>query len=255
MLQARSLSFHVGSLQILESVDVEAPSGTVTAIVGPNGAGKSTLLRILAGFERPASGEVTIDGKPAATLTLGERARLRGYMSPTIPEFIDFPVREVVRMGRHPWDTTRAQSDEAVERALAAMRLEDLASQIHSTLSTGEARRVHVARLLAQEVPLMLLDEPASGLDIGYSEMVLDRLRTRADDGSTVVTVLHDLNAAGQYADQIALMDRGRVVATGTPAQVFTNDQLSTVYRHPITVIDHPFRSGPLILADQLDGS
>lgn len=252
-VEARTVSFTTHGTFILEAVDLVAEAGNVTAIVGPNGSGKTTLLRLLAGLARPTTGEVTFDGHTTTSLDIADLARLRAYMSPALPGAIGFPVREVVRMGRHPWGSTQRETWEAVERSIVELELDDLADRPHWTLSTGEARRTHVARILAQETEVLLLDEPEGGLDIGYSELVLDRLSRAAADAKTVVTILHDLNSAARIADRIAVLDSGRVVAEGRPEDVLNGDLLSDVYRHPIEVLPHPSRPGVLVLPGRPD--
>lgn len=252
-LEARAASSVIHGATILEDIDLSAKPKQVTAIVGPNGAGKTTLLRLLAGLARPSSGEVTIDGHSIASMPIAELARVRAYMSPVLPGAIGFSVREVVRMGRHPWRTTWGETREAVERSLVSLELEDLADRAHSTLSTGEARRTHVARILAQGTAVLLLDEPEGGLDIGYSALVLDRLREAAAEAKTVVAVLHDLNSAARIADHIIALHSGRVVAEGTPEDVLTGELLSEIYRHEVEVIPHPRRPGVLVLPGRPD--
>ncbi len=250
-LRARSVTVRIGDVGILEEVDLDAGAGVITGIIGPNGAGKSTLLRVLAGLQKSSAGVVTVNGRAIGDIPWAEMARLRAFMSPHPARSIDFSVREVVAMGRHPWTSTRQESDALVDRSIQEMDLGQLANQSYSTLSTGEARRTQVARLLAQEVPVMLADEPVSGLDIGYSEMVLGALRAAANRGGTVVCVFHDLNAAARVAGHLALMSRGRVVAAGQPDEVLTDSLLTEVYRYPVRVFDHPHRPGLAVLAGE----
>ena len=250
-IQARSVTVSIGDVNIVDEVDLDAGAGVLTGIIGPNGAGKSTLLRVLAGFQKSSSGVVTVEGRAIGDISWAELARLRAFMSSDPARSIDFSVREVVAMGRHPWTSTRQESDALVDRSIEDMDLRLLAGQSYSTLSTGEARRTQVARLLAQGVPVMLADEPVSGLDIGYAEMVLGGLRTAARRGGTVVCVFHDLNAAAQFAGHLALMSRGRVVAAGPPDEVLTETLLTEVYRHPVRVFAHPDRPGLAVLAGE----
>lgn len=248
IVSASSVSYRIGETEILSNVDIDARPGEVTAVIGPNGAGKSSLLRLLSGLARANSGEISIDGRPIGSIPLGVLARRRGYMSPNPPDSIDFSVREVVAMGRHPWKSTRDDTDLAVDDSIDAMELRHLADRPHSTLSTGEARRTQLARLLAQGVPVLFADEPVSGLDIAFSELVLGRLRSIARAGNTVVTVLHDLNAAAQYSGHLVLVGEGHVIAAGSPEDVLNTDLLSEVYRHPVDVLAHPSRPGLLVL-------
>jgi len=153
-------------------------------------------------------------------------------------------------MGRHPW-TSRSDRDRALtDRALEEMNLNDLADHVFATLSTGEARRTQIARVLAQDVEILLLDEPTSGLDIAHSEVVLDSLRRSARSGAAVVAVMHDLNAAARVVDRMVLLAHGAVVADGSPEDVLTEELLTEVYGHPIRISRHPFRQGILVLPD-----
>lgn len=245
-LAAAALDHVVEDRSIVRSAELSVDLGELIAIVGPNGAGKSTLLAMLAGVVEPTRGSVTIAGQPLPHLSVDELARRRAYLPTDLLMSIRFTVRQVVAMGRHPWSTA-AQDGPTVSAAIAAMDLTGFADHIFDTLSTGEARRAQLARILAQDTPLLLLDEPASGLDVAHSELVLGTLRSLAAAGKAVVMVAHDLNAAARVADRVVVMGHGEIVADGAPEDVLTADLLSNVYGHPIGVVDHPLTPGPLI--------
>jgi len=249
-LSATSVSFSAGDKTIVRDVSLEMEPGEMTAIVGPNGAGKSTLMEMLAGLLKTASGHVRVGGEPVDQIPVDQLARLRAYLTPDLIRTIRFTVREVVDMGRHPWTSRSDRDPSPTERALEAMNLEHMADQIFATLSTGEARRTQIARVLAQNVEIMLLDEPTSGLDIAHSEVVLDSLRRSARSGAAVVAVMHDLNAAARVVDRMVLLAHGAVVADGSPEDVLTEELLTEVYGHPIRISRHPFRQGILVLPD-----
>jgi iron complex transport system ATP-binding protein len=161
-----------------------------------------------------------------------------------------FRVREVVAMGRAPW-AGRPESDDderAVAAALAGADVDTLAERLHPTLSGGELARTAFARLLAQDCPVLLLDEPTAALDIAHQERLLGAARELAAGGAAVVVVLHDLSLTAAYADRVALLDGGRLAAVGTPAEVLTGERLSAVYRHPVDVLPHPAGGGLLVL-------
>jgi iron complex transport system ATP-binding protein len=162
-----------------------------------------------------------------------------------------FPVRETVAMGRHPHRRAMLDANENEAIVESAMELTDvlhLAARAVASLSTGEQQRVGLARVIAQETPLLLLDEPTSALDIGHQERIMQALRSLADRGTTIVEVLHDVNLAAAHTDRIMLLDASREVATGTPAEVLTSERLTAIYGQPMEVVDHPHRSCPLVL-------
>lgn len=233
---------------VLHDVSVAAAHGEVTAIAGPNGAGKSTLLAVLAGDLTPAAGEVLLDGRPLRTYRGPALARARSVLPQHCAVSFPFRVAEVVAMGRAPWAGTprAADDDAAVAAALAATEIEDLADRPVTRLSGGEQARVALARVLAQDTPVVLLDEPTASLDLRHQARVLREARRLGDTGRAVVVVLHDLGAAARYADRIVLLDRGRVAAAGTPAEVLDERLLTRVYAHTVSVVDAP--SGTVVV-------
>jgi len=253
LVEARRIGVRRGDAIILAAVDVAVSPGEVVAAVGPNGAGKTTLLRVLAGDLTPTSGTVQLAGSPLAQVSGGDRARLRAVLPQHRPADIPFTAWEVVMMGRHPHrrdpDNSAAIDAAAVDAALDATDTAGLAGRRYASLSGGEQARVALARVLAQQTPLVLLDEPTAGLDVGHEELVLGGLRRLAHDGRGVFTVLHDLNAAARHADRILLLERGSVAAVGPPGDVLDATVLSRIYAQPMRVIPHPFRDCPLVLS------
>jgi len=226
----------------------------VLALVGPNGAGKSTLLRLLAGELAPSRGTVELGSRTLAAIGAEERARLRGVMpQETVLQFA-FTVREVVAMGRHPHRGVAAGRDgEAIESAMRWTEMLELAERTYPTLSGGERSRTTLARVLAQEAPILLLDEPTAALDIRHQERAMTVARSFADAGGAVVAVLHDLNLAAAYADRIALLDRGRVVGAGSPWAVLREDVLGAVFGHPVRVLSSPYGDAPLVVPERIE--
>ncbi|KRF19124.1 hemin ABC transporter ATP-binding protein [Nocardioides sp. Soil797] len=241
LLAGHSVSLAFGSAQILDGVDVEVRSGEILALVGPNGAGKSTLLGVLAGDHEPSSGEVTLRGKPLASCGAKEAARQRGVLMQKQALSFGFLVRDVVMMGRAPWHRSpEAEFDETiVDASIKRADVEHLGSRNFPTLSGGEQARTAFARLLAQDTPVLMLDEPTAALDIHHQEQVLSVVREAADAGAAAVVVLHDLSLAAAYADQICVLAHGEVRAQGRPADVLTAELLSEVYAHPVQVLHH----------------
>jgi iron complex transport system ATP-binding protein len=241
VLTARGLSVVVDGHRILTDVDLEVGAGELLALVGPNGAGKSTLLAALAGDTAPASGSVALDGRDLRDHPARELARLRAVQVQKQGLAFGFRVHEVVRMGRSPWHRTAREDDDdrVVADAMARADVAELAERLFPTLSGGEQARGSFARLLAQETPVLLLDEPTAALDIRHQESLLTEARLAAASGAAVVVVLHDLSLAAAYADRVCVLSHGAVRADGPPAQVLTPALLSEVYAHPVEVIEH----------------
>jgi iron complex transport system ATP-binding protein len=249
---ATDISVRAGDATLLSEVDCSIHPGQVLAIVGPNGAGKSTLLSVLAGDRRPDTGDVRYAGEDVRELSLADLSIRRSVLSQDLPARIPFTVGELVELGRHPHRgdprNSTALDDSIVADAIAAVELDGWEQRIVATLSGGERLRAHLARVLAQEAPVVLLDEPTSALDIAHQEHVLSLCESLAASGRAVAIVLHDLNAAARYADRILILNRGSVGAVGTPNEVLTAGLLSDVYRQPIAVSRHPHRDCPLVL-------
>jgi len=242
LLEARGLGLQIGEVTILEDVDLEVRTGEVLALVGPNGAGKTSLLSLLAGDLDPTAGRVLLDGRPVGALRPTELARRRGALLQENRLSFPFEVVEVVEMGRAPWrGRPEAEQDEAaVAAAMQATDVVHLARRIFPTLSGGEKSRVSFSRVLAQDPRLVFLDEPTAALDIRHQERTLALARERARAGDAVVVVLHDLSLAGAYADRMVLLSGGRVLASGSPREVLEAERLSTVYEHPVEVLERP---------------
>lgn len=240
----------LGGSVILDDVDLTVRAGEVVALVGPNGAGKSTLLGVLSG-DVPTAGAVTLAGRPLTYWTTTEAAMRRAVLAQQVTVSFPFTCRQVVEMGRAPWVATRAEADDdaVVARAMALTDTAHLADRVFSSLSGGEQARVSLARVLAQGSGVVLLDEPTAALDLHHQELVLRLVRERAAAGDAVVVVLHDLNLAAGYADRVAVLDRGRLAAVGSPAEVLGPELLTRVYQHPVEVLPHPRTAAPIILA------
>jgi iron complex transport system ATP-binding protein len=226
LLEVRGVGVRLGRAQVLTDVRLTVEPRTWTAVVGPNGAGKSTLLRAVAGLQRH-TGQVLVDGLDVDQL--GPRARAaRIAFAPQLPVLPDgVSVAEYVLLGRTPYHPLLAPPRDAdrtvVRQALERLDLAALGDRSLRTLSGGERQRAVLARALAQQPRLLLLDEPTAALDLGHAQQLLELVDDlRRDEGVTVLSSLHDLALAGQYADRLALLDRGRLVATGPPAEVLT---------------------------------
>jgi iron complex transport system ATP-binding protein len=249
-VRATSLHVRLGGAPILTAVDLAVTGGELVGLVGPNGAGKSTLLAALAGDVSPDAGRVEVAGRPAAAWPARDLARHRAVLPQRAEVRFPFTAAEVVAMGRAPWVGTEAErhDEDVVAEAMEATDVVHLAERREPTLSGGERARVALARVLAQQTPVLLLDEPTAALDLHHQQLVLRLARAHADAGGAVVVVLHDLGLAAAHADRLVVLEAGRMVADGAPDAVLDPDLLSRVYAHPIDVLPHPRTGAPLVL-------
>jgi len=220
---------------LLRGVDLVIEPAMLLSVVGPNGAGKSTLLRLLSGAWRLTEGRVLLGGFDMAALPRRQAARRVAYVPQTVRPTFEFTVREFVTLGRYPHESrlfgTRSADQGWIDRCLDDTDVLALAERRVTTLSGGELQRVLMARCLATEAEVLLLDEPTSNLDLAHGLDLLGLARTLVDEGRSVVLVLHDLNAAARFADRVAVLDAGALVAEGPPADVLNPDLLRRVFR------------------------
>ena len=248
----RGAVFRAGGRALVNGVDLDAAPGEILAIVGPNGAGKSTLCALIAGDLRPDAGETEILGQSVSRTRPPALARMRSLLPQHTSLNFPFTAREVALMGRHPhlrrWRSPSERDYAAADDALRRAGMLDMAERLYPTLSGGEQRRVSFARVLAQETPVVLLDEPTASLDVGHQEMVMQSARRLADDGVAVLAVLHDLNLAGAHADRVAVMSDGEIVAVGETRETLRAELLSAVFDRPLIVTPHPQTGSPVTL-------
>jgi iron complex transport system ATP-binding protein len=239
MLEARDITFRVGERALIGSVSVRFEPGRLHLIIGPNGAGKSTLVKVLARLLRPHEGTVLYEGEDVGRASEFELAKRRAVLSQAVEVAFPLSVREVVLMGRHPHFGSRpGPADESiVDELLEFFDVEEFAERDYQTLSGGERQRVNFARVLAQlwrPGPLcryLFLDEPLTFLDIRHQIDFMKKVRAFADAADVVtVGVVHDLNLAARFADQLVLLDGGRVRAAGPPAEVLTHERIREVF-------------------------
>lgn len=237
---------------ISENLSVKIPHGSFTAIVGPNACGKSTLLRTLSKLIKPSKGEVLLDGKQIAAYKSKEVARKLGLLpqSSTAPEGIT--VANLIAHGRFPHQSLMRQWNDDDEKAvLDAMELTNTSELSHrfvDELSGGQRQRVWVAMVLAQQTPLLLLDEPTTYLDIAHQIELLELFTDLNEQGNTIVAVLHDLNHAARYATHIIAMKEGRIIAQGNPKEVVTAQLVEEVFGLKCIVIKDPVSHTPLVI-------
>ncbi|MDZ4806559.1 MAG: ABC transporter ATP-binding protein [Candidatus Eisenbacteria bacterium] len=230
-----SFAYHPGAA-VLNGATLDIPAGAFLGIVGPNGAGKSTLLHLLSGALKPSAGGVRLDDTPLQNWKRRDIARCIAVVPQAEPHTFPYRVSEIVMMGRTPWlsgllSAETANDHAAVRRAMTAVGIKDLACRPLGQLSGGERQMVLVARALAQEPKILLLDEPTASLDLAHQQSIFRLLvRLNEETGLTVVIVTHDLNLAGLYCRTLAVLHGKRIEALGTPAEVLTPARLESVY-------------------------
>ncbi|GBL21195.1 hemin import ATP-binding protein HmuV [Acidimicrobiaceae bacterium] len=251
IIQCQNVSIIRGEKTILDDVSLHANQGELVAILGPNGAGKSTLLGVLAGDLAPDTGAVHFGDVQITSLTKPELALRRAVLPQQVTVSFPFTVEEVVEMGRGPKSTGADQ--DLVEMAMKRVDVLEMRNRLYRSLSIGEQARVSMARILAQDTQLLLLDEPTAVLDIGQQEKLMMIVRSLVDDGRTVIAVFHDLNVAMSFADRVVLLQKGKQVAVGAPRQTMTAETLSTIYEHKIDVVTVNDDTGPIVIPSPRD--
>jgi len=253
-IEVEDLVVVFGARRVLDDVDLKSARGEVVGLLGPNGCGKSTLLRCISGALRPRGGRVTIEGRDVRKIPPSDLARVMAVQTQESAAALGYSVREVVAMGRlahrRLFSGSSRRDLEVVEEALARFEIASLADRRVETLSGGERQRVSIARALAQEPEILLLDEPTNHLDIRHQFATLDLVRGL---GISVLVSLHDLNLAARICDRLILMRDGRIVASGSPIDVLTTENIFRVYgvgarieanvdRSEISIRLHPMR-------------
>lgn len=240
ILAAHGVSYSVGDAQLLRDISLELEPGEIVGLIGPNGAGKSTLLRNLIGFATPDSGVVTLKGRPLPSYSARERSRTMSYLSRQGPDQFAFRAVDVVEMGTYPglrWGRAPGSRERtSALSALAEVGLSELADREFPTLSEGERQLVLFARVLVQNAPVMLLDEPTANLDIGHEQTLLRTVRGLCDHEHAAVVALHNLNSAAEYCKRLILLESGRVTSVGSPHEVLTRDNLERAYNTDVRI-------------------
>lgn len=252
MFQLNHLSFSLPERTLLHEINLQFETNRVYGLIGHNGSGKSTLLKLLTRQIRPTAGSLLLDGRPAAAYSAREYARQVAYLPQHLPAATSLTARELVAMGRYAWSGLMgrgADDQAAVEEAFALTHTERFADQIVDTLSGGERSRIWLAMCLAQQSRFLLLDEPLAALDIAHQLEVMalvHSLSRRLNLG--VVIVIHDINLAAQYCDELIALKHGRLLKQGRPSEIMTAGVLKDIYSVNMNIIAHPHNGRPVAL-------
>lgn len=248
--EAQDVTVHRGGRTLLDGINLQLKAGEILALLGPNGAGKSTLLGALSGDMNLNGGSVKFQNKLLSEWHLSDLARNRSVLLQENQVLFPFTVHQVVEMGRAPWRRTPLEDEdpEAIAWAIDKTNISHLGNRRVPTLSGGERGRTAFARTITGRTGVLMLDEPTAALDLGHQEELLQLVRERADEGDAVLIVLHDLNLASAYADRIALLNSGKLIACGPPKEVLTAETVTTVYGTPVEVFPHPVTGKGIVL-------
>lgn len=248
-------SFSVAGRSLLAPLSATFRPRSVTGLIGHNGSGKSTLLKLLARQQAPSAGSVAYDGRSLDAWSARAFAREVAYLPQNPPSAAGLTVRELAALGRYPWHGALGRfgkhDADAVAEAIALTHVEPFADRMVDELSGGERQRVWIAMLVAQQARWLLLDEPTSALDIAHQIDVLSLVRKLSESrGIGVIVVLHDVNMAARYCEELVALHTGRVIARGAPADVVARDQLRAIYGVDMQVVEHPATGARLAFAD-----
>lgn len=251
-LAAHGLVAGYGGRPILNGLDVQIRAGRLTVLAGPNGSGKSTLLMTLARVLAPMAGGVMIDGQPIGQIRARSLAQRLAVLPQNPPSPEGLSVFELVSRGRYPHQGPlglwRARDMAAVRAALTATGMSDLADRPLAALSGGQRQRAWIAMAIAQETGIILLDEPTSALDLRYQVEIMELLRRLAREGKTVVAVIHDLNLAATYSDDLVLLKAGKIIAAGPTPQICAPQIIGQCFDLPMEMLSHPSGGRPVLV-------
>jgi iron complex transport system ATP-binding protein len=254
MLALKNISVSLGQKQIVDSVSFSLEKGKLLALVGPNGAGKSTLLKAISG-DHAFSGEIMLHNQEIHEYKKVELARLKAVMAQKTSVNFDFLVKEITMMGRYPHfkNTPDKLDQDIVDQCHEQLELTNLSERLHTELSGGEQQRNHFSRSLAQlqsnaVLPkLLLLDEPLNNLDIKHQYKLMQHVKSFVEQGNSAIIVVHDVNIAAEFADDVAMLKEGKLIDKGSVTEVFSGSNLSYCYDIPALVQQHPVKNHPLI--------
>ncbi|MEF8772649.1 heme ABC transporter ATP-binding protein [Halodesulfurarchaeum sp.] len=253
IVDVSDVSVTLGTVQALDSVSVDVERGEFLGVIGPNGAGKTTLLRTISGVLNPSRGSVLVDGHDVTALPSKASSRLVAVVPQQTTLAFDFDVREVVEMGRTPYrrrvSVNVADDGDIVEQALERTQIAELADRDIQEVSGGERQRVLLARALAQDTPVLLLDEPTASLDINHQIRTLELVKSLVEEGKSVMAPIHDLNLAAHYCDRLLLLSDGKRTALGSPPEVLTESNLESAFGTDAVVTNNPVTGSVYVMA------
>ena len=242
MLEVRDLHTGYSGREIVHGATFDVQRGEFVCILGANGCGKSTTLKTILGLIEPMSGSIEMDGKSTVRMREPERARLFAYIPQTHTPPFPYAVRDVVMLGRTPYigrlSFASAQDERVVDEAMERMGVAELALRPYTQLSGGQQQLVLIARALAQQPDLLVMDEPTASLDFGNQQLVLHQMRTLAHDGTSVLMVTHDPDHATLCADRVVVMENGEVIAQGAPLDVMDTACMRRIYKAEVEMVD-----------------
>jgi len=258
MIEVKNIHYSVGNAKLIDDVSFDVQPGQLLAVVGANGAGKSTLLKLLCKEIPVAQGEIYIRQQPIGTYKLDSLAKFRAVLAQSNTLSISFKVHELVMMGRYPhFDSNPTEADIRIVKAvMEETGITEFANRDYNTLSGGEQQRVQLARVIAQihDQPqgLLFLDEPTNGLDLLYQQQILVLARGLADRGYCVVSILHDINFASRFADNVLMLKKGRCIAFGAPREVITCENIHEAFNIRVRLLDDDEFKCPLVIPSMI---
>jgi iron complex transport system ATP-binding protein len=252
ILEIKDLYFSYGNRQVLRGINLKVDKSKMIGIIGANGSGKTTLLKNISGYLKPEKGSVLIFGKNIKGLSVKERAKLIGYVPQDIIYDFDFTCYDIVMMGRIPYlrrfQTEGKEDREIVKEAMEMTNTWQFKDKLVKELSGGERQRVYIARALAQRPRILLMDEPVSHLDIKYQIEILSIAKELSSKGILVISVLHDINLASQFCDEIILIREGTIMAQGKPKEVITFENIKLGFSIDVQIFEDPFTRTPYVI-------
>ncbi len=252
MIKIKSLTAGYAKHEVLHNINLDFKSGSMTAILGPNGSGKTTLVSSISGVLVPTAGSVEIDGKDVRSYRPGELAETMAVLPQRVDPAFGLTVESMVMMGRYAHGSGffgyDANDNKICKEAIETIGISHLTERSVSELSGGEFQRVLMARTVAQQARMMVLDEAASGVDVAGKIELFDLLRRMNKSGATIICVIHDLNLAALYFDRLVFLSKGKVLLDGPPEKVITKDNISNVYETSVAIVEHPQLGVPQVL-------
>lgn len=254
IIHVRNVVKSFRSLPVLQNMNWSVKPGQFWGIIGPNGSGKTTLLNLISGVEQPDQGEITFGGKSLTSYGRKELSRKLAVLQQDGLPSVPFPVRDVIQMGRFPFQDWRGkETDENAEQLIGEimekLELEELGNRPLSVLSGGQRQRVALGKVMAQQPEVVLLDEPTTYLDIRYQMRFMELVSSwQREEGSTVIAVMHDLNLAALFCDRLLVLQEGKIAAEGTPDEIISSETMEKVFEVKTHVVTHPDVGAPQLL-------